>query len=242
MQSATSSAGHRSLSSRNVDELVGFGDRAMVIGCPRVIGEQPPVVLRDRLALADRGQDLRDRVGVAQRDVENRGVALDIDTARQARDLGAVGAKQDHRRVTDDPEVLALLLRARGVAIEIDGHEQLRALLEFAPVEDRRLDLRAGRAPLGAPVQVQRLVRRLGRGERGVHVASEPVDAGRMMGVGQGRRSSGGRNVGRGCRCGRLATARRQQNRENARSMRGGGSRSRRVVMSPACRCAAEGG
>ena len=147
---------------------------------------------------------------VAQRDVENRGVALDIDTARQARDLGAVGAKQDHRRVTHDAEVLALLLRARCIAIEIDRHEQLRALLELAPVEDRGLDLRAGRAPLSAPVEVQRLVRRLGRREGGLHVAGEPVDTGGMMGVSLERGAlGGGRRPGLPVRapCGRTTLA-----------------------------------
>jgi hypothetical protein len=142
-----------------------------------VIGEQPPVVLRKHLARAHGLQQICNRSRVGESHVEDGRVVFHVDTTRQARDLLAVRAEQDHRRVAHDAERLAVLLRARCIAIEIDRHEQARALLELPLVEDRRLDLGAGRAPLGAPVQEQGLVGRFRRGEGGVELAVEPVDA-----------------------------------------------------------------
>ena len=60
------------------------------------------------------------------------------------------------------------LLRARAVAVDVDRHEAARALDEILPVEERRLDLVARRAPLRAPVDEDRLVGAARMGERGI--------------------------------------------------------------------------
>ena len=156
-------------------------------------------------------EQLGHRSRIGQRHIEDGGVTGHVDPAGQSRDFLPVRAEQDHRRVTVYCEGLAVLLRAGRVAIEIDGHEQARALLELPLVEDRRLDLRARRTPLGAPVQEQGLIGRLRRGEGGVYVAVEPVDAlGKMSLAGAGRCS------GRWCRVGsgRLAAAARKRERD----------------------------
>ena len=110
----------------------------------------------------------------------------------QTRDLGAVRREQDHRRVAADVEACALPLRARAVAVDVDRDEVPRPLDEVLPIEDRRLDLVARRAPRRAPVQEHRLVRGLGRGERAVDVACMPGDAGVGVPTAAGAACAGG--------------------------------------------------
>ena len=122
-----------------------------------------------------------------------------IDLARQARQLGAVGAEEHHRRVAAHLEAGAQLLRAGAVAVDVDRHEGARALDEVHAVEQRRLDLIARRAPLGAPVDEDRLAVGLGLRKGGVDlgVAARvlPGDALGACVVGRCGRDRGG------CRC-----------------------------------------
>ena len=148
---------------------------------PGIVGEQLPVVARHVAARRGCRQDLLHRPRIGQRDVENPAVALDAHAAGQPCDLRSVRPEQDHRGVAHHAKALALLLCARRVAVQVDRHEQAAALLELPPIEDRRLDLRAGRAPLGAPVQEQWLGSRPCSREGGVDIAVEPRDAGRPV-------------------------------------------------------------
>ena len=118
-----------------------------------------------------------------------------VDLAGQARDLGAVGVEQHHRRVAADLEARAELLRARAVAVDVDGDEGARALDEVLAVEQRRLELVARRAPVRAPVQQHRLALGAGLRERGVDVGIAAACCQAMPGgvrrpPGRGRRSA----------------------------------------------------
>src|SRR6185503_10771037 len=101
---------------------------------------------------------------------QHLGVADRIDFARQPRDLLALRIEQDHGRITADLEAGADLLRARAVAVDVDRDERARALDEVLAIEERRLDLVAWRAPLGAPVDEDRLVLAACRGEGSVYL------------------------------------------------------------------------
>jgi hypothetical protein len=62
----------------------------------------------------------------------------------QTGDLGPVGLEQDHRRIAAHLEACAEFLRALG--IEINRNEETRTIDEILAIENRCLDLIAGRA------------------------------------------------------------------------------------------------
>ena len=123
-------------------------------------------------------------------------VLIGVDLARQARDLAAVRSEQDHGRIAADLEARSLLLRARAVAVDVNGNEETRPVDEILAIEDRGLDLVAGRTPDRAPIQKHRLVLRARRGKGRVDVAFPPGDA--SVSVGRSHRR-GSRRQRRRC-------------------------------------------
>jgi hypothetical protein len=153
-----------------------FGcDQRIFVGVPRIVGEHAPVVGRERRAAgAGRqggGERLLDRARSVHAHRQHPHVLIDLDLARQARDLAAIGREQDHRRIAADLETVAESLRAGAIAVDVHRHEKAGALDEILTVEDRRLDLIAGRTPHGSPVEEHRLVLRLRRREGRVDIA-----------------------------------------------------------------------
>ena len=116
-----------------------------------------------------------------------------IDFARQTRQLGPVGAQQDHRRIATHVEARSQPLCAGPVAIDEHRHEGARALGEVLPIEQRRFEVVARRTPARAPVQQDRLA-------LGAPLLEDCIDVGVTGGANPG---DAGRHGRRPCRRGR---------------------------------------
>ena len=73
-----------------------------------------------------RGDRLLDWPGTVHPERKHLHVLVGVDLARQPRNFLAVRGEQDHRRVGAHLEARTQLLRARGVAIDVDGNEEAR--------------------------------------------------------------------------------------------------------------------
>jgi hypothetical protein len=182
-------------------------------------------------SLSSGGEKRADRPGRVHAERQDLRVAHRVDLARQARHFLALGIEQHHRRIAADVKAGADLLRARAVAVDVDRHEAARALDEVLPVEERRLDLVARRAPLRAPVDEDGLVGAARVGERGVDLGVArgllPGDAVDVIGGGRGRgrcHGGGGRRRRRDS-FGRLAAAEQQKGGRGGGRERGAESR-----------------
>ena len=181
---SAASAGQASASASKRRRQLVLGDHLLVVGVPRIEGEQAPVVGAERGRRRERvGEHRADRPRRVHAERQHLAVADRVDLAGQARHLLALRVEEDHRRIAADVKAGADLLRPGAVAVDVDRNEAARALDEVLAVEERRLDLVARRAPLRAPVDEDRLVLALGDGEGGVDLAVAggllPGDAGR---------------------------------------------------------------
>ena len=136
----------------------GRGHELRFVGDPRIKGQHAPLGTADRLAGACVGEHGLGRPAARQPELQQLQHLRRIGFARQAGDLGAVGAHQHHRRVAAHLEAAAELLRAGPIAVDLHRHQRLAAFDEVMPVEQRGLQLIARRAPLRTPVQQDRLV------------------------------------------------------------------------------------
>ena len=173
-----------------------FRHQLRLVLLPCVVGELSPGLGRQRRGILAqcRGQRGLDRGAGVQRQAEHLHVLGRIDLAGQTGEFTAVGLEQDHGRVTAHLELRAEFLCAGCVTVQVNGDEGLAALGEIGPVEDRRLDLVARRAPDGAPVEKHRLVGLARLGKYGLEartLGSDPGDGRLRAGRGLGRLRAG---------------------------------------------------
>jgi len=167
----------------------------LLVGLPAVEAQQPPFIGAELLAGLGVGQHRLHRAAAGQAQLQHLHHLGGVGLAGQAGDLVAGRVEQDQGRVAAHLEAGAELLRAGRVAVDAHGHEGLALLDEVRAVEQRGLELVAGRAPLGAPVQQHRLLLGLGLHEVAVDVGigrgGLPADAGPAAGVDEGRAGQG---------------------------------------------------
>jgi hypothetical protein len=91
-----------------------LGNHLLVVGVPRVEGEQAPVVGRERRRLGKGvGEHRADRPRRVHSEGEHLGVADRLDFAGQARHLLALRREQHHRRIAADRSAPILRTRCR---------------------------------------------------------------------------------------------------------------------------------
>ena len=143
---------------RQQARALGLADQLRLVDVPAVIGQRAPLIAAHRLACQRVGQHRLHRPAAGQAQLQHPHHLRRVGLAGQTGDLGAVGAHQDHGGIAPHLEAPAQLLCARQVTVDVDGHKALRAVDKVGAVEQRGLELVAGRAPFGAPVQQQRLL------------------------------------------------------------------------------------
>jgi hypothetical protein len=157
------------------DEIGGVGARLRpVIPC------QPPAFGRGEAAGRVALQRCQHRIQwlcAVQGQIKHVRVAGQVAATGDARQLGAIGFQHHHRGISQHAECIGDALCTRRIPIKVYRHELAQRLLEITAREYMRLQVVAGRTPLGAPVEEDQLVLLRGGGEGGIDVALEPVDA-----------------------------------------------------------------
>ena len=165
------------------------GHQLLLVGLPGIETQQLPLVGGQLPARLGIGQHRLDGAAAGQAQLQHAQHLRRVDLARQAGELLAVVAEQDHGRITAHLEARAQALGAGVVAVDVDRDEGARLLDEVGAVEQRGLELVARRAPLGAPVQQHRLLLAASLGEGALDVGV----AGGLLPRHRGRRARGGR-------------------------------------------------
>jgi hypothetical protein len=161
----------------------------LVAQAPTVVCEAAAIIGRQRVrAVPERAEEHVHGTHVAQDEVEHLGVDGYVHATSNARKLAAVCIESKDRWIPCDREFLTPSLRAGIVAIEIDGNEQLELLLNVAAREHVSFEVRAVRAPHGAPVEKHGPAAGFGLCEPGLDVVG-PGNARRR--VGEGHRCGG---------------------------------------------------